>query len=176
MSRLVTTTVAAVAVSMALVTGTASADSAKVATGTFPIEDHFVLEFESATCGFPITLDTTGTGHFTALLDDQGLNVRVNVHERTLGTLSANGIVLRDQVASNSVVRFSATGPSTMKEVGLGVKESFLDGGVVIMDRRHLLWNYDPIAQETVGDPLFEAGQHPLVNGDIDALCAALTP
>jgi hypothetical protein len=173
MHRLVGTTLAAVAVSMALVTGTAGADSAKVVTGTFPIDDHFVIEPESTTCGFPITLDHTGTGRFEARLDAQGLNQRVNVHEHVVGTLSANGITLRDFVSDNIVADFRTL---TMKEVGLGVRDSFLDGGVVIMDRGHLLWNFDPSTGEMVGDPIFEAGQHPDLDGDIGALCAALTP
>jgi hypothetical protein len=173
MQRLVSTTLAAVAVSMALVAGTAGADSAKVATGTFPIYDHFVIEPESTTCGFPITLDTTGTGHFEARLDAQGLNERVNLHIHTVGTLSANGITLRDFVSDNLVFDFFTL---TMKEVGLGYRENFLGGGVVIMGRGHLLWNYDPYTGETVGNPIFEAGPHPELHGDIGALCAALTP
>jgi hypothetical protein len=169
MHRLVTATMAMVAASMAFAAGTAGADSAKVATGTFPIDDHGV---DSTTCGFPITLDISGTGRFEARLDDQGLNQRVNVHELTVGTLSANGITLRDFASDNQVFDLRAL---TKKEVGLEFRDSF-GGGVVIISSGQLLWNFDPFTQETVGDPIFEAGQHPELHGDFGALCAALTP
>jgi hypothetical protein len=43
------------------------------------------------------------------------------------------------------------------------------------MDRGRLIWNIDSNG-EMVGDPIFEAGPHPELNGDFGGLCAALTP
>ena len=151
----------------------AAARTPRTAHGSFPIDDHFVIEPESTTCGFPITLDLTGTGSFSALLDDQGLNEKVHIHIRESGTLSANGIVLRDVVAENEFTDFFTL---TERETGLQSRDSFLGGGVVIINSGRLIWNFDPNIGETVGDPLFEAGQHPEVEGDIAGLCAALTP
>jgi hypothetical protein len=172
MQRLLTT-LTAFAASMAFAAATATADSDRVVTGTFPIEEQFVVEPDSTICGFPITLTISGEGRFTALLDEQGLNEVVHVHERTVGTISANGIELRDFASVNSTFDFRTF---TQTEVGLVVRDSFLGGGVVLMDRGRLVWNFDPNTGETVGDPVFEAGPHPELHGDIAALCAALTP
>jgi hypothetical protein len=151
----------------------AAARTPRTAHGSFPIADHVVIEPDSTTCGFPITLDVTGSGSYSALLDAQGLNEYVHIHIRTVGTLSANGIVLRDVVAENLFTDFFTL---TMRETGLVFRDSFMDGGVVIMDRGRLIWNFDPNIGETVGDPIFEAGPHPELHGDIAGLCAALTP
>jgi hypothetical protein len=152
----------------------AAARTPRTAHGSFPIADHVVIEPDSTTCGFPITLDTTGSGSFSALLDDQGLNEYVHIHIRTSGTLSANGIVLRDISVDNLFTDFFTL---TERETGIVFRDSFPGGGgVVIMDRGRLVWNFDPNIGETVGDPIFEAGPHPELEGDIAGLCAALTP
>ena len=163
----------AVAISMALAPGTAGAANDRVDHGSFPIDETFVVEPDSTICGFEITLDLTGSGTFTVRLDDQALNEWVHVHASTVGTLSANGIELRDFSSLNEFFDFRTL---TNAEVGLVFRDSFLDGGVVIMDRGRLIWNFDPNTGETVGDPIFEAGPHPELHGDIEALCAALTP
>jgi hypothetical protein len=151
----------------------AAARTPRTAHGSFPIDDHFVIEPESTTCGFPITLDLTGTGSFSALLDDQGLNEKVHIHIRESGTLSANGIVLPAASVDNLFTDFFTL---TERETGIAFRASFLGGGVVIMDRGRLVWNFDPNIQDTVGDPIFVAGPHPDLEGDIAGLCAALTP
>jgi len=158
---------------MALAPGTAAASNDRVDHGSFPIDETFIVEPDSTVCGFEITLDLTGRGTFTARFDDQGLLEWVHVHERTVGTLSANGIELRDFSSLNQFFDFRTL---TNAEVGLVFRNSFLDGGVVIMDRGRLVWNFDPNTGETVGDPIFEAGPHPGLHGDIEAVCAALTP
>jgi hypothetical protein len=173
MQRLGRSIMAAGAILMALAPGTAGAANDRVVHGSFPIDESFVVEPDSTICGFEITLDLTGRGTFTARLDDQGLNEWVHVHARTVGILSANGIELRD---FSSLNRFFDFRTLTNAEVGLVFRDSFLDGGVVIMDRGRLIWNFDPNTGETVGDPIFEAGPHPELHGDIEALCAALTP
>lgn len=174
MQRLARSIMAAGAILMALAPGTAGAANDRVVHGSFPIDETFVVEPDSTICGFEITLDLTGRGTFTARLDDQGLNEWVHVHARTVGTLSANGIELRDFSSLNEFFDFRTL---TKAEVGLVFRDSFLGGGgVVIMDRGRLIWNFDPNTGETVGDPIFEAGPHPELHGDIEALCAALTP
>ena len=173
MHRLVRGIMTAGAIFMALVPATAGASNDRVVHGEFPIDDHFVVEPDSTICGFEITLDITGRGTFTARLDDQGLNEWVHVHERTVGTLSANGIELRDFSSLNEFFDFRTL---TNVEVGLVFRDKFLGGKVVLMDRGRLIWNFDPNTGEPVGDPVFEAGPHPELHGDIEGLCAALTP
>lgn len=169
MHRLVSTIIALFAVSMTLAAGTAGADSARVVNGEFPIDDHFV---DSDICEFPVAFDFTGIGKFNARLDDQGLNLRVNVHERTVGTVSANGIELRAVSSFQQIFDFRSF---TKKEVGLVFRDNLPGGGVVLMDRGLLILNFDPNTGETFGDPIFVAGHH-VPEGNFGALCAALTP
>jgi hypothetical protein len=65
-----------------------------------------VLTGEGMTSTGRSTVSITGEGRFTALLDEQGLNEVVHVHERTVGTISANGIELRDFASLNSTFDF----------------------------------------------------------------------
>jgi hypothetical protein len=173
MKRVTATTFALLVAGLTLVAATAGASSMRTDKGTFPIEEHFVIEPDSTICGFQITLDVTGQGSFEARFDADGNLTTVHVLERTVGTLSANGIELRDVSADN---KFYDLRNSTEREVGLVVRDNFLGGKVVIMDRGRLVWNFDPETGETVGDPLVEAGPHPELHGDIGAMCAALTP
>jgi hypothetical protein len=151
----------------------ASASSTRTITGHFPIEDSFTVEPDSTICGFPITLDITGQGTFSVLLDADGNPIRLHVLERTTGTISANGISLRDVSSDNKIYDFVS---GTAMEVGLVFRDSVPGARVVIMDRGRLVWNFDPDTGEFYGDPLFEAGPHPELHGDIAALCSALTP
>jgi hypothetical protein len=173
MRRVITTVLLATGLSFAVGIGPAGASSDQVVNGRFPIDDHFVLEPDGTICGFPITLDITGQGAFSARLDGQGLNSVVHVHERTVGTISANGIELRDFASVNTVYDFRSL---TMTQVGLVFRDNFFGGSVVLMDRGRLIFNFDPYTGEAFGDPIFEAGPHPELHGDVGVLCAALTP
>jgi hypothetical protein len=173
MNRITAITCALLVAGLALVAGTAGASSGRTENGKFPIEEHAVLEPDSTICGFPITLDVTGQGTFNARFDADGNVTTLHVLERTVGTVSANGIALRDVSSDNKFFDFR---DSTEREVGLVFRDNFVGGKVVIMDRGRLVWNFDPETGEPVGDPLFEAGPHPELHGDIGAMCAALTP
>ena len=142
------------------------ASAASPVIGTFPIDDHFVDEGASAACGFPVSVDLTGTGRFWVFVDAQGNPTRVQVREDATGTMSANGISLQE-VDHNTQVFDLVAGTTT--EVGIVFRE-FLPGlGVVIMDRGKVSATAD-------GTITFEAGPHPALDGDFAALCAALTP
>lgn len=173
MYRFAATTYISLAVCLGLFAGTAGANSGRAMNGHFAIEDHFVVEPDSTICDFPMTLDITGQGTFNARFDAEGNLTAVNVHSRTVGTLSANGIELRDFSSDN---KFSDLRTLTMRETGLVFRDNLFGGKVILMDRGRLIWNFDPDTGETVGDPLIEAGPHPELHGDIAALCAALTP
>ena len=147
-----------IAVSSALAGGQAHAVAATPLTGHFPIEEHIaVLDPESTVCGFPISSDFTGQGTFQVFFDTLGNPIRINVLEHSTGTLSANGIDLRFASSDN---KFYDLQNQTL---------------AVLMDRGRLIWNIDANG-EMVGDPIFEAGPHPELNGDFGGLCAALTP
>jgi hypothetical protein len=162
-----------VALFVALAASPATANSGRAFSGHFPIDDRFVVEPDSTICGFPLTLTIQGQGTFTILFDGNGTPVRLHVLERTVGTMSANGLSLRDVSADNKMYDFRT---NTVQEVGL-VFRDFLPGNrVVISDRGRLIFHFDPETLEPYGDPLFEAGPHPELHGDIAALCRALTP
>ena len=173
MHRFAATVFVSLAVVLGLTAGPAGASRGRALNGHFPIDEHFVVEPDSTICGFPMTLDITGEGTFNLRLDADGNPTSLHVHGVTVGTLSANGIELRDFSSDN---KFSDFQTSTERETGLVFRDSFLGGKVVIMDRGRLTWNLDPDTGEPIGDPLFEAGPHPELHGDIAALCAALTP
>lgn len=158
---------AAFAVSVGLlfaVAGHASAAPPRI--GTFPIDDHFVDPGASAACGFPVTVDLTGTGRFWVFVDAQGNPTQVQVREDATGTMSANGISLQEVDHNTQFIDLTA---GTQTEVGIVFRE-FLPGiGVVIMDRGRVSATAD-------GTITFEAGPHPALDGNFAALCAALTP
>jgi len=151
----------------------ATASYGRGSAGSFPIEDQFLVEPDSTTCGFPITLTITGMGHFNVVVDAAGDPVRLHILEHTVGTLSANGISLQDVASDNKLFDFQT---QTVAEVGLVFRDFLPGSGVVISDRGRPIWTFDPETGETVGEPLFEAGPHPELHGDIAALCSALTP
>jgi hypothetical protein len=174
-SRFVTTASLAcvIAVSSALAGGPAHAVAATPITGHFPIDEHIaVLEPESSVCGFPISLDFTGQGTFEVFFDRLGNVTRIHVLEHSSGTLSANGIDLRFASTDNKMYDLKS---QTLAEVGLVFRYSAPGVGAVLMDRGRLVWNIDANG-EMVGEPIFEAGPHPELNGDLRGLCAALTP
>jgi hypothetical protein len=152
----------------------ASAVAAAPETGHFPIEEHIaVIEPESSACGFPISSDFSGQGTFQVFLDADGNPTGAHVVEVTSGALSANGITIRFRSADNRDFDFSQ---NTMVETGVVFQYQLPGTGVVLMDRGRLVWNIDPETGEMVGPPVFEAGPHPELHGDLGDLCAVLTP
>ena len=163
-------TIGALVVALA---GPASASSIRTITGHFPIDEHIaVLEPESTLCGFPISLDFSGQGTFEVFFDAEGNLVRGHILEHSTGTLSANGIEVRDTATDN---RFFDLRTQTLVEVGLVFRDWAPGVGVVLMDRGRLIWNLDDNG-EMVDPPIFEAGPHPELHGDLGELCAVLTP
>jgi hypothetical protein len=158
---------------LALAASPAGASPGRTETGHFALEDQLVVEPDSALCGFPITLAVVGEGVFEAFYAANGELQRVHVLEHTLGTISANGISLRDFSNDN---KFYDLRTLKAREIGVVFRDSLRGTGVVITDRGRLIWNFDPETGEFVGPPLFEAGPHPELNGEVGALCAALTP
>lgn len=133
-------------------------------TARFPVEDHFVDDGASAACGFPVTVDVTGTRTFELFFDQAGNPVpgaqqphrdhERERHQPPGGRPQHGGL---------------RSGERTGTDLGLVFRE-FLPGvGIVIMDRGRVSFASD-------GSLLFEAGPHPALDGDFSALCAALTP
>lgn len=155
--RVISVAIAALACSLALVPVTA----AQAAT---PI--HFTFTDSGsdtdASCGFPITFTFQANGVGTAFFDAHGNFQRAIVETNVVATNSANGITLRE--TDHFVDFYNSNG--YVKETGLPIH--ILDGGVVIRDAGYLLFNPD-------GSVAVMHGPHPQLQGDIAALCAALS-
>jgi hypothetical protein len=118
--------------------------------------------FTDTSCGFPVTVSFQGTHVGTVFLDAQGNFQRAIVETNAVVTNSANGITLPE--TDHFVDFFNSAGYD--KQVGLPIH--IQDGGVVIRDAGYLLFNPD-------GSVAVIHGPHPQLEGDIAALCAALS-
>jgi len=141
---------------------------------SFPTQDHIVgLEPESSLCGFEITAEYSGTVAIKLFFDEAGDPKRLHVHIITEGSLSANGITLTSRSSRTQFIDFEA---STLVEVGLVFQNAGRGTGVALMDRGRLVWSLDPDTGDVEFPPIFEAGPHPQLHGDVTGLCEALTP
>lgn len=174
-STRVIASVAAVLLSVAVPAASLGAQPASPPLiGSFPIGGHFdALEPESSMCGFQITADSSGTAKFQVFFDEAGDPSRIQLHARWTGTLSANGITLSGRSSLNQILDFEA---STVVEVGLVFQNVGRGIGVALMDRGRLVWSVDPDTGQFAFPPVFEAGPHPQLHGDVTNLCEALTP
>jgi hypothetical protein len=153
----------AIAVGLAAFAAT-SAVAAAPTTGRIPLEEHFIDEGASAACGFPVEVDVSGVLTYQVLFDAAGDPTHVQVHSNLEGTFSANGITLRE-IERGQIFIDLITGTET--DVGLLFRVFLPGGGSVIADVGRLVFYAD-------GNVTFEAGPHPALHGDFDALCAAL--
>ena len=117
-----------------------------------PHEDTFIDEGASAACGFDVLVDVSGIQ-------------RVQVHGNIEGTLSANGITLRE-IEHGQTFYDLTDGSQTL--VGLIFRVFLPHGGTVIADVGRLVFDAE-------GNVTFEAVPHPALHGDFAALCAALS-
>ena len=138
--------------------------AARAATGTFPIEEHFVDPGASDACGFPVTADLSGVGRFEVRFDADGNATNVAIHFIRNGTLSGNGVSL-SEIDRQSLFIDLQSGEEM--NVGIAFRVTPAGGSPVVFDRGRLLVDPD-------GNFVFVAGPHPALDGDFEALCAAL--
>jgi hypothetical protein len=135
-------------------------------TGRFTFTDVNVDPGVSAACGFTVTETDTTKGSFEEFFDNTGTPVRLQVEENYTGVFSANGLTV--DTAGASLARFDlVNGGET--DAGINIRVSLPRGGILYIDRGRLVFDGN-------GNLVFEAGSHPSLHGDIDGLCAALTP
>ena len=137
--------------------------AARAVTGTFPIEDHFVDPGPSDACGFPVTVDVTGIGRFEVLFDAAGNATNVIVHIARTGTFSGNGVTLQEFDRANLFFDLASGG---QRDAGIEFRVS-AGGAPLVFDRGRLLFDAD-------GNVTFVAGPRPALDGDFQAVCAAL--
>lgn len=93
--------------------GTASAEP--------PLHDSFSIhltEIDTQTCSFPVVRDWEFTNDITEFLDADGNLTKVQLHQSSVGTLTANGVSLRLNIRETIMVEFAAGIPVTAKHVG----------------------------------------------------------
>ena len=145
--------------------GSASAGRQPV-VGTFSFTDEVnVDDGVSAICGFTVTETDAGRGSFEVFFDSTGTPVRLQVEEHYTGVFSANGLTVNTSGAT--LARFDLNGGET--DAGLNIKVTLPGGGILYMDRGRLVFDDN-------GNLVSESGPHPSLHGDIDGLCAVLTP
>jgi len=73
---------------------------------------------DTGTCGFPIVGDYTFTNDNVALLDAAGTTTGLQIHETTVGALTANGVTLREHDQENVHIDFVDGVPVLSTHVG----------------------------------------------------------
>jgi hypothetical protein len=134
-------------------------------TFRIPHQDTFIDEGASAACGFEVVFEVSGIQTIQVLYDAAGNPIRAQVHGNIEGTVSANGITLRE-IERGQTFYDLTDGSQTL--VGLIFRVFLPQGGTVIADVGRLVFDAE-------GNVTFEAGPHPALHGDFAALCAALS-
>jgi hypothetical protein len=134
-------------------------------TFRIPHQDTFIDEGASAACGFEVVFEVSGIQTIQVLYDAGGNPIRAQVHGNIEGTVSANGITLRE-IERGQTFYDLTDGSQTL--VGLIFRVFLPQGGTVIADVGRLVFDAE-------GNVTFEAGPHPALHGDFAALCAALS-
>jgi hypothetical protein len=112
--------------------------------------------------GFAVEFVETGTFKVRTFYDREGNIVKTilsNFNVRYISTASANGKTL----STNYPLVFITRGDADIR-VGLRNAYHVPGAGVVLLDAGRLIFDAN-------GDVVFEAGQHELLNGSVDAFC-----
>jgi len=143
-----------------------------------PVHDRFsvpIIEIDSETCSFPVARDLVFTNDITEFSDSAGIPTKLQLHQSTVGTLTANGKTLRMNIRETIMVEFDNGIPVTAKHVG---QLDFIGGaGKAVFHRTgQALFQvvFDPNLGFYVDGPLI--ARHGL-RDDFDpvAFCAALS-
>ena len=168
MKRIALPVVASVTLLLAISVMAAPALAQPPDTFRFSFEDEFLDEGASAACGFPVTVHLAGFVVGKVTFDESGEPIRLRFVTNATGTISGNGISLPE---ADHNVFFVDVADEIVSQIGIVFRVSVPGGGPpVIFDRGRLVFD------ESAGVLLFEAGPHPGLHGELDALCVSLTP
>jgi opacity protein-like surface antigen len=107
---------------LTLATAAVTALTAVAAAGAVPpVQDTFtahVVDVDTETCSFPVARDFVFANNATAFFDGEGNITKLQLHQSTVGTLTANGITLRVNIRETIMVEFAGGIPVTAKHVG----------------------------------------------------------
>jgi hypothetical protein len=127
---------------------------------------------ESGICPFHITFHQFGTFKAAEYFDNNGFNYKTIITVGPGGqftiTVTAKGTTLTMQnQAAPVVITFNADGSRATETFhGPTFKFTLPGSGVVLLEAGRLMFDGD-------GNVVFEAGPHQLLDGDVDAFCAA---
>jgi hypothetical protein len=113
--------------------------------------------------GFAVEFVENGAFKIRTFYDREGNIVKTilsNFNQRYTSTASANGKTL----STNYPLVFITRGDDADIRVGLRNAYHVPGAGVVLLDAGRLIFDAN-------GDVVFEAGQHELLNGSVDAFC-----
>jgi hypothetical protein len=142
-----------------------SAGADQPLTGTFPVDLH--ATFPAGTfCSFPVRVDLDGTGRFS-VYNNPPMNIQ---HYEQQGTITANGItLLADNHWNVTTTPDQELGVFTQRGTPFHILVP--GGGIVLLDAGYLVTLFPS------GTVVVSHGQFPFeVNGDVSAVCSALTP
>jgi hypothetical protein len=94
---------------------------------TFTERTQFV---DTDTCGFPVVGDFVFTNDITDLVDKDGVETQLQLHQSNVGTYTAKGVTLRENDRYTIIVDFVDGIPVTAKHVG-GLDEIIGPGGTI---------------------------------------------
>lgn len=161
---------------IALATAALCASPVASAGGDRVVREQFgpfeILGQQAADCGdFTVLADTVYRGHATLRFDSAGNLLQISAHERFSEILYNSSdptkfIASAPQQASNLLVNVAN---STEWVAGTIFKFTLPGVGVVMHDVGRLVYD------TSTGDVLFQAGPQQYLNGEIAALCTALS-
>lgn len=144
-----------------------------------PNKEYFSFEYSGffiGDCGsFVILNGAVGDGFFIEHFDKDGNTTHVNQHiqysESTYYTFPDMGIVLHGGPGELDVNRFDFSGdPPLWVFSGVNFKVKLPGHGVIFHEAGRLVLNLFTL------EVLFQAGPSDFTDGNVDALCSALTP
>jgi hypothetical protein len=161
--RLVSTSVALAIVAVLLnVAGSASAAAPTIK----PIDDTFSFTFRGL-CSFPIRVKTHVTGTEIIFTDSQG-NQTIDANHVFVYAVWKNPLSGKTVIESDHLDGVILPDDQGFMELGLNFHLQLPSGPVVLIDAGRLVFDSE-------GNLLFEAGNHQFEDGDVGALCAALS-
>jgi len=138
---------------------------------TYTIDESFVPPTLSTTCGFDVTRHMFGTLTIRTYYDGSGNFVREVDAYKLTETLSANGITLTGRTVQQIFVTMLPDGAFTVAFVGSDFRLALRGAGISFGSVGRFVLAFD-----ANGDFVGVAQDVGNVQGDFDAICAALTP
>ena len=86
-----------------------------------PFHDTFtvrIVDVDTQTCAFPVTREWDFTNRISDYVEKSGLPDKLQLHQSSVGTVSANGKTLRFSIRETIMVDFENGIPVTAKHVG----------------------------------------------------------